>query len=87
MPFDLISSNISNRYKFTCTNSTKSDKNLINHGVSQGSVLRPILFLLCINDLANALNLKTLLFADVQHFLAQVITHFIRKIGKYEYRS
>ena len=59
----LISSYLSNRYQFTCINSTKSDKNLINHGVLQGSVLGPILFL-CINDLPNASSLKTLLFAD-----------------------
>ena len=64
MPFDLISSYLSNRYQFTCINSTKSDKNLISHGVLQGSVLSPILFLLCINDLPNTSNLKTLLFVD-----------------------
>ena len=62
--FDLISSKLSNRYKFTCINSTKSDKNLINHGVPQGSVPGPILFLLHINDHPNASNLKTLFFAD-----------------------
>ena len=64
LPFDLISSYLANRNQFTCINSTKSDKNLINHGVPQGSVLGPILFLLYINDLPNVSSLKTLLFAD-----------------------
>ena len=64
LSFDLISSYLANRYQFTCINSTKSDKNLINHGVPQGSVLGPILFLLYINDLPNVSSLKTLLFAD-----------------------
>ena len=64
LPFDLISSYLANRYHFTCINSTKSDKNLINHGVPQGNVLGPILFLLYINDLPNVSSLKTSLFAD-----------------------
>ena len=64
LPFDLISSYLANRYQFTCINSTKSDKNLINHDVPQGSILGPILFLLYINDLPNVSSLKTLLFAD-----------------------
>ena len=70
VPFDLISSYLSNRYQFTCINTTKSYKNLINHGVPQGSVLGPILLLLYINDLPNASNLKTLLFADDTALLA-----------------
>ena len=76
LPFDLISSYIANRYKFTCINSTKSDKNLIKHVVPQGSVLGPILFLLYINDLPNVSSLKTLLFADDTALFALVITHF-----------
>ena len=64
LSFDLISSYLANIYQFTNINSTKSDKNLINHGVPQGSVLGPILFLLYINDLPNVSSLKILLFAD-----------------------
>ena len=64
LSFDLIFSYLSNRYQYSCINSTKSDKHLINHGSSQGSVLGLILFLLYIDNLPDALNLKTLLFAD-----------------------
>ena len=64
MPFSFIFSNLSNRCQLTCINSTKLDKNLINHGAPKGSVLGSIVFLLDINDLPKASNLKTLLFAD-----------------------
>ena len=64
LSYDLISSYLANRYQFTCVNSQKSDKNIINYGVPQGSILGPILFLLYINDLPKSSNLKTLLFAD-----------------------
>ena len=60
----MISSYLANRYQFTCVNSQKSDKNIINYGVPHGSILGPILFLLYINDLPKSSNLKTLLFAD-----------------------
>ena len=45
------------------------------------SVLGPILFLLYINDLPNALNLKTLLFANDTALFASG-NDFIRKISK-----
>ena len=64
LSYDLISSYLANRYQFTSVNSQKSDKNIIDYGVPQGSILGPILFLLYINDLPKSSNLKTLLFAD-----------------------
>lgn len=41
---------------------TKSSLSIIHHGVPQGSVLGPILFLVAVNDLR--IDKKTLLFAD-----------------------
>ena len=45
-------------------NNTPSKKQNISCGVPQGSVLRPLLFSFCINDLPKASNLETQLFAD-----------------------
>ena len=60
----LIESYLSSRYQFVSFNSTTSSSKAINIGVPQGSILGPLLFLIYINDLPNAIISKPRLFAD-----------------------
>ena len=60
----LIESYLSSRYQFVSHISTTSSSKAINIGVSQGSILGPLLFLIYINDLPNAIISKPRLFAD-----------------------
>ena len=55
---------LSEREQFVYINGAESSKQKILCGVPQGSVLGPLLFLIFINDLPNATELLTLLFAD-----------------------
>ena len=56
---------ISEREQYVVYNDTSSSKQRITCGVPQGSILGPLLFLLYINDLANASDvIFSLLFAD-----------------------
>ena len=61
----LLKSYLSNRTQQTEINGVLSDTGIIKHGVPQGSVLGPLLFLLYINDISESSKvLKFFLFAD-----------------------
>ena len=85
----LIQSYLSYRKQYTKMENCKSDLTKIEYGVSQGSSLGPLLFLLYVNDLPLASQFDTILFAD-DTFLAmsgnnlsklqQIVNTELRKI-------
>ena len=62
--YALIENYLSSRKQFVTFNNTSSSTKPINIGVPQDSVLGPLLFLIHINDLLNAVNSTPRLFAD-----------------------
>jgi len=75
----LFTSYLANRKQVTCV----SALDLIEWGVPQGSVLGPLLFLIFINDIHQASNLGTWLFADDTSLVssAKSITELQRKMN------
>jgi hypothetical protein len=55
---------VSNRKQMVVVNNECSNPNTVKAGVPQGSVLGPLLFLLCINDITGNFGNSARLFAD-----------------------
>ena len=78
---DWFKSYLYNRYQYVCINGYESGLAAINCGVPQGSVLGPLLFLLYINDLNQAIkSCKVHHFADDTNLLC--LSNSIKKLNK-----
>jgi len=64
IPNDWIKSYLSDRKQYVVFGETVSSTQPVSCGVPQGSILGPLLFLIYINDISNALSVKVLSFAD-----------------------
>ena len=82
IPNNWFRSFLTERYQFTTVSNQSSTKSKISHGVPQGSVLGPLLFLVYINDLNKAIiHNQVHHFADDTNFL--ITRKSLKKINKY----
>ena len=74
-----FSSYLSSRQQYVSIGSTNSDRMPVAHGVPQGSVLGPLLFLIYINDLHKCIHFSTTRhFADDTNLLYAIALSKIR---------
>lgn len=57
------------RKQYVHVKGKNSSKQIIKHGVPQGSILGPLLFIIYMNDIGNSSNTQKLLFADDTNLL------------------
>ena len=76
-PLAWFKSYLSNRTQFVNINNTHSTLKNISHGVPQGSVLGPLLFIIFINDLHKAIK-----YSNVHHFADDTNLLYINKSVK-----
>ena len=78
--YNLFESYLNSRYQYVSINGNFSQKRLITHGVPQGSVLGPLLFIIFINDLSSAVTHSiTHHFADDTNLL--YVSDSLKKIN------
>ena len=66
---------LSNRKQYILANGSKSGQSEVKSGVPQGTVLKPVLFLIFINDITDNIDSDVSLFADDTRILRTVKNH------------